>query len=119
MAAAASRPLRYAAASGSVEVRATGRGHSGGGARLHLALVTLDPNVVATLVVRYQPIAYLRVAPIAHRTTPLGMGSGKTRFASPTVVFKLLYISEDLAMHCRGAHPRAFRGFGGVRTHRG
>ena len=35
--------------------------------------------------------------PIAHRTTPLGMGFGKTRFASPTDAFKLLYIAEDLA----------------------
>jgi hypothetical protein len=59
--------------------------------------VRLDPNVVATLVIPYQPIAYLRVTPIAHRTTPLGMEFGKTRFASPTDVFKLLYIAEDLA----------------------
>jgi hypothetical protein len=57
----------------------------------------LDPDVVASLVVPYQPTAYLRVTPIAHRTTPLGMGFGKTRFASPTDAFKLLYIAEDLA----------------------
>jgi hypothetical protein len=57
----------------------------------------LDPDVVASLVVPYQPRAYLRVTPIAHRTTPLGMGFGKTRFASPTDAFKLLYIAEDLA----------------------
>ena len=57
----------------------------------------LDPDVVASLVVPYQPSAYLRVTPIAHRTTPLGMGFGKTRFASPTDIFKLLYIAEDLA----------------------
>src|SRR5271168_1710144 len=29
------------------------------------------------LVVPYQPSAYLRVTPITHRTTPLGMGFGK------------------------------------------
>lgn len=57
----------------------------------------LDPDVVASLVAAYQPTAYLRVTPIAHRTTPLGMGFGKTRFASPTGAFKLLYMAEDLA----------------------
>jgi hypothetical protein len=59
--------------------------------------MVLDPDVVASLAVAYQPTAYLRVTPIAHRTTPLGMGFGKTRFASPTDAFKLLYIAEDLA----------------------
>lgn len=57
----------------------------------------LDPDIVASLVARYQPAAYLRITPIAHRTTPLGMGFGKTRFASPTDTFRLLYIAEDLA----------------------
>lgn len=57
----------------------------------------LDPDVAASLVVAYQPTAYLRVTPIAHRATPLGMGFGKTRFASPTDAFKLIYIAEDLA----------------------
>jgi hypothetical protein len=57
----------------------------------------LDPDPVASLVVAYQPTAYLRVTPIAHRATPLGMGFGKTRFASPADAFKLLYIAEDLA----------------------
>ena len=56
----------------------------------------LDPDVVASLTVPHQPTAYLRVTPIAHRATPLGMGFGKTRFASPTDVFNLLYIAEDL-----------------------
>jgi hypothetical protein len=57
----------------------------------------LDPDVVASLTVAYQPTAYLRVTPIAHRATPLGMGFGKTRFASPAEAFKLLYIAENLA----------------------
>lgn len=57
----------------------------------------LEPDVVASLVVAYQPRAYLRVTRIANRATPLGMGLGKTRFASPTDAFKLLYIAEDLA----------------------
>ena len=42
----------------------------------------LEPDVVASLVVAYQPTTYVRVTPIAHRATPLGMGFGKTRFAS-------------------------------------
>jgi hypothetical protein len=57
----------------------------------------LDPDVIASLVVPYQPAAYLRVTPITHRATPLGTGYGKTRFASPSDNFKLLYIAEDLA----------------------
>lgn len=57
----------------------------------------LDPDVVSTITVSCQPTAYLRVTPIAHKATPLGMGFGKTRFASPTDAFKLLYIAEDLA----------------------
>jgi hypothetical protein len=59
--------------------------------------MVLDPDVVASLVAAYQPTAYLRVTPIAHRATPLGMGFGKTRFASPTDAFKLLYIAKYLA----------------------
>jgi hypothetical protein len=46
---------------------------------------------------RFEPEAYLRCTPLTHRATPLGMGYGKTRFASPTDSFKLLYIAEDLA----------------------
>lgn len=57
----------------------------------------LDHDVVASLTVHYQPTAYLRVTPIAYRATPLGMGFGKTRFASPTDAFRLLYIAENLA----------------------
>jgi hypothetical protein len=57
----------------------------------------LDPNAVASLTVPHQPAAYLRVTPFAHSATPLGMGFGKTRFASPADAFKLLYIAENLA----------------------
>jgi hypothetical protein len=57
----------------------------------------LDPDVVAGLTVAYQPTAYVRVTPIARRSTPLGMGFGKTRFASPTDNYNLLYIAENLA----------------------
>jgi hypothetical protein len=57
----------------------------------------LDPDVITSLVAVYQPSAYLRVTPIAHRATPLGTGFGKTRFSSPSDRFKLLYLAEDLA----------------------
>lgn len=43
------------------------------------------------------PKHYLRVTELAYRTTPLGMGFGKSRFASPNDSFKLLYIGQDLA----------------------
>jgi hypothetical protein len=66
----------------------------------------LDPDVVASLVVAYQPTAYLRVTPIAHRATPLGMGFGKTRFASPTDAFKLLYIAAVIRDRFEGATAR-------------
>jgi len=56
----------------------------------------LDPKIVTSLTRRFQPSAYLRCTPWAHRATPLGMGFGKTRFASPVDAFKLVYIAKDL-----------------------
>ena len=35
--------------------------------------------------------------PLGFRNTPLGMGFGKTRFASPVDSFTLVYIAQDLA----------------------
>ena len=58
--------------------------------------MALDPAVIASLTRRFQPAAYLRTTPWAHRATPLGMGFGKTRFASPRDAFKLIYIAKDL-----------------------
>lgn len=43
-----------------------------------------------------QPSNYLRCTPLAFGHTPLGMGFGKTRFASPKDAFKLIYIGADL-----------------------
>lgn len=57
----------------------------------------LDIAVVASLTRRFQPTAYLRTTPWEHRANPLGMGFGKTRFASPNDAFKLIYIAKDLA----------------------
>ena len=59
--------------------------------------MTLDPSVVEALTARVWPDDFLRVTPMAHQGTPLGMGFGATRFASPTDAFKVLYIAEDLA----------------------
>ena len=56
----------------------------------------LDLKTVTSLTRRFKPSAYLRCTPLAHRSTPLGMGFGKTRFASPKDGFKLLYVAKDL-----------------------
>lgn len=58
--------------------------------------MAFDEKILASLTRRVEPSAYLRCTPIAHRATPLGMGYGKARFASPDDRFKLLYIAEDL-----------------------
>lgn len=44
----------------------------------------LDPEILQDLAVPFAPTAYVRVTPLAHAATPLGMGYGDTRFASPT-----------------------------------
>ncbi|WP_242140712.1 RES family NAD+ phosphorylase [Sphingomonas sp. TREG-RG-20F-R18-01] len=59
--------------------------------------MALDPKILQSLTRSVAPADYLRVTPWARRSTPLGMGYGETRFASPIKVFKLLYIAEDLA----------------------
>jgi hypothetical protein len=59
--------------------------------------VKLDSRTVADLALAFQPKSYLRVMPIAHKATPLGMGFGNTRFSSPSQAFKLIYVAHDLA----------------------
>ena len=59
--------------------------------------MALDPRILQSLTRRLEPSDYLRCTPWSRRATPLGMGFGETRFASPTKAFKLLYIAEDLA----------------------
>lgn len=61
-----------------------------------MTLSRLDPTILKRYSRRWQPEGYLRTTPIAHQATPLGMGFGKTRFASPTDSFNLLYIAKDL-----------------------
>jgi len=58
--------------------------------------VRLDPAVIARLTVARQPRRFLRVTPLVHRVTPLGLGFGETRFASPSLAFKVLYLGQNL-----------------------
>lgn len=58
--------------------------------------MALDKAILSSLTRRFEPADYLRCTPWTHRATPLGMGYGKTRFASPADSFKLLYIAVDL-----------------------
>ncbi len=57
----------------------------------------LDPKVVERLAVSFEPRRYLRVTPRVHARTPLGMGFGASRFASPNRSFRLIYVTRDLA----------------------
>ncbi len=59
--------------------------------------MALDPTILKSLTRQVEPADYLRCTPWARRKTPLGMGFGETRFASPSKAFKLLYVAEDLA----------------------
>jgi hypothetical protein len=58
--------------------------------------VTLDKAILTELAVSIDVTGYLRIIGATHRATPTGMGYGKTRFASPTDSFKLLYVAQDL-----------------------
>ena len=58
--------------------------------------MTLDRAILRELAVGIDVTGYLRIMNAAHRKTPTGMGYGKTRFASPTNSFNLLYVAQDL-----------------------
>ena len=62
--------------------------------------MTLDPDILADLAVEITPKNYVRVTPMAHAATPLGAGSGVTRFASPAQAFKVIYLGQDLTRFC-------------------
>lgn len=70
--------------------------------------MALDPKILQSLTRRVEPADYLCVTPLARRSTPLGMGFGKTQCASPTKTLKPLYKAEDLATSIAEA-PRASR----------
>ncbi len=56
----------------------------------------LDGAVLERLRIDLKPQAYLRVTQLKYASTPLGMGYGETRFASPSEAFKVLYIARTL-----------------------
>lgn len=56
----------------------------------------LDRGILQELTVGINVTGYLRIMDAAYRSAPTGMGYGKTRFASPTDAFKLLYVAQDL-----------------------
>ena len=56
----------------------------------------LDAAAVERLTVDLLPRAWLRLTPTKFAATPLGMGYGETRFASPSKSFKVLYIARNL-----------------------
>jgi hypothetical protein len=58
--------------------------------------VNLDPGVIAQLTKVLKPRAWLRVTRLKFKDTPLGMGFGETRFASPSDAYHLLYIGQTL-----------------------
>lgn len=58
--------------------------------------MTLDKAILQELAVSIDVTGYLRIMDARHGATPTGMGYGKTRFASPTDAFKLLYVAQDL-----------------------
>lgn len=58
--------------------------------------MTIDKAILRELAVSIDVTGYLRIMNAAHRAKPTGMGYGKTRFASPTDSFKLLYVAQDL-----------------------
>lgn len=57
----------------------------------------LDAAALAAQAISFGLSGYLRATRLANEATPLGMGFGKTRFASPDDAFKVLYVAEDLA----------------------
>lgn len=56
----------------------------------------LDAGVVDGLRREFTPTGYLRVTPLKHAATPLGMGFSETRFASPSRAFMVLYLGRSL-----------------------
>ena len=57
----------------------------------------LDAETIKAFSVERTLVDFIRVTPLAHKATPLGLGYGKTRFASPDDAFKVLYLGKTLA----------------------
>lgn len=59
--------------------------------------MTFDPAILRALAVGIDVTSYLRIIEARHSGTPMGMGYGKTRFASPSDSFTILYAAQNLA----------------------
>src|SRR5437899_12307253 len=57
--------------------------------------MSLDPTILKRLSVSVIVSNYVRIIARAHAATPLGMGSGRSRFSSPKDRFHLLYLAQD------------------------
>jgi hypothetical protein len=58
--------------------------------------MAFDIAILRELAVSIDVTGYLRIMEARHRASPTGMGHGKTRFASPTDSFTVLYAAQDL-----------------------
>ncbi|WP_198351103.1 RES domain-containing protein [Flavisphingomonas formosensis] len=58
--------------------------------------MTLDEAILRGLAVSIDVTGYLRIFDAVRRAMPTGIGYGRTRFASPTDSFRLLYAAQDL-----------------------
>ena len=56
----------------------------------------LDPAVIEELTTPVRPERWLRVMPARHMATPLGRGFGSSRWSSPTDVFKVIYLGQEI-----------------------
>lgn len=54
-----------------------------------------DAAILSKLTISVDVTGYVRIVPSVHASTPLGVGFGKTRFASPRDKFKLLYLAVN------------------------
>ncbi len=57
--------------------------------------MSLDTGILKQLIVRVDVTDFVRIVRRVHKDTALGMGFGKTRFASPRDAFRLLYLAQD------------------------
>ncbi len=56
----------------------------------------LNQTIITELTRPYTPDSLIRISPLKHKSTPLGMGWSNTKFSSPLRSFQLLYIAKDL-----------------------
>ena len=58
-------------------------------------MITLNKKILDAFTVDANLVGYVRSLKRDHAATPLGMGYGLTRFASPTKAFQLIYLAAD------------------------